>query len=101
MTVFRANRFVPPPIIAEEVSEPAISRIERMLEKRQIPGGEIRSARICLPWVLFTQLRQQDGENQRARVVVGGVALGSIGDGEDRVLQHSRVIGQRVHVSEF
>ena len=53
------------------------------------------------PESVHAELRQQHRENEGASVVVGGIALGTIGDGKDGVLQHSYIIGERGHMSEF
>ena len=48
---------------------------------------------------MFTRSRirriliQKSGHNERARVVVGCIALARVGHGEDRVLQHACVVG--------
>ena len=53
------------------------------------------------PAPVIAQLLQHHREDEGARVVVGGIALASIRDGKDRMLQHSRVIGQRIQMIEF
>src|SRR5579863_8124200 len=100
MTIFRALSFVPPAIVAEKVSESALLWIERMLQERQIPKRQILGRRLVLllPQLLLSHLLQQNCENEGASIVVGGVALGVVGDGEDCVLQHSGVIGQPIKV---
>src|SRR5271168_3707593 len=44
---------------------------------------------------------QLHSENQGARIVVGGISLFAVGDGEDGVLQYSGVVGQAMQVIQL
>ena len=106
MTVFGPHSCVPPATVAEKVSETTFCGIKGMLEERQITEGQIwenqiRHSRAGVLQSFFTQLCQQHGENKCASIVVCGIALSTVRDGEDRVLQHPRIIGQPIHVMEF
>ena len=104
--VFGSLVFHPTVIVAEEVSKPFLLWIEGMLQERQIPEGPIWVERLAFGGQLDTrflhaQLVQQNSKNKCAGVVVGGVSLGPIGNGKDRMLQHSGVVGECIHVIEF
>jgi hypothetical protein len=109
VAIFRTFSFVPVAIIAEKISESSLRRIERVLKERQISSREIRRQQICslelplAPLALSgcrrafqSQVLQHNRENKSARIVVDSVAFPSIGDGEDGMLQHPSVIGQRL-----
>src|SRR5580698_8224128 len=79
VTIFRTRSFVPSAIITEEVSKPAVGRIEPMLQKGQITGREPRNRqmwfrpliflRLIFLWLLFLSLTlahalQHHRENQ-------------------------------------
>src|ERR1700694_5816069 len=103
MTVFGAHSFAPPATVAEKVSETTFRGIKGMLEERQITEGQIwqnqiRHSRAGVLQPFFSQLCQQHGENKCASIVVCGIALPTVRNGEDRVLQHPRIISQSIHV---
>src|SRR5579863_1772070 len=95
MTILGALRFVPPAIVAEKVSESTLLWIERMLQEGQVPKRRILGRLMVL---VLPQLLQHNCEKECASIVVGGVSLCVVRDGEDCVLQHSGVIGQPVKV---
>src|SRR5271169_3599412 len=99
MTVFGSFSFVPPAIVGEKVSEPALHGIKGMLEERQIPERQLGGREAWNRWfggcgLIHPHSLQQHCENQSASVVVGGVALSAVRDCEDRVLQHTSVIAE-------
>src|SRR5882724_5783900 len=106
MTIFGALGFVPAAIVAEKVLESALRGIEGMLQERQIPerripGSETSNRRVGFHKLFLAQLLQQYCKSECASIVVGGVSLSTVRDREDRVLQHSSVVGQRVDLIEF
>ena len=58
------------------------------MKKAGAGGGQV-----SYPLRLLAQLAEEDRQNEGARVVVGAVALGEVGDAEDRVLEDAGGIG--------
>ena len=65
-----------------------------MSQKSHIPRSQLASC----PRSGFTKLLKQDGQNERTRVIVGGVALRIVGHSKRRVLEHACAIGQPLQV---
>ena len=69
-----------------------------MLQKGHIAEDPIGVGRFRFVQRSGRQFVQQDREDQCPRIVVGGISLSTIGNGEDRVLQYSGIVGQCIYV---
>src|ERR1019366_91556 len=97
MAVFRSLGLVPGAPITQEISEAAVYRIKGMSQESQIPRSQAGNCQ----WLGLFELIEENGENQRPRVVVGGVSLGVVGHRKGGVLQHSGIVSQAMQVIEF
>src|SRR5580692_11552976 len=96
MAVFRSDLLKPHAVVAEKISETSGIGIESEPQKSQVTA---RETEIVLGLRAAGALIQQSGDNQRARVVVGGIALARVGQRENCVLQHSRVVSHGVEMT--
>jgi len=72
-------------------------RIECQPQKCEIAGGEIEGD----GWSDAGKFFKENGDDQRARVVIGGVTFRIIRNDEDGVLDDSRVVRHAMQVIEF
>ena len=96
MGVLGADGFEPAAVVAHEVAKASGGRIERVGEKRDTRGGELVEGGGC-----FAVLFPEQGEEEGAGVVVGAVAVGEVGHGEQGVLQHAGGVTHAQDVIEF
>jgi len=85
----------PSAVVAHEVSKPPGVRVPSMLDEcRKACGNRFGQLH-------FAKAREQACEQQRARVVVGTVAMGAIRYGMDGVLEHARAVAEREEMPDL
>src|SRR5271157_6625119 len=97
MAVFRTFRLLPLAIIAEAIPESFGNRVEGQPQKGKIARSKIQERGRSAGGNFF----EENGDDKRAGVVIGGVALGVIRDDEDGVLDDSRMVGHAIQMIEF
>ena len=95
MAVVRADLLEPAAVEAQEVAEPAPAAVEGVIQERGVGRRQPVDLRRAL-----AELLQEHGQQQRAGVVVGAVALGEIGDRRGGVLEHAGRVGHAHQVVE-
>ena len=90
MAVFRAHVFEPSSVVSEKISEPSDIRTECEPQESQVAMSKFR---ILRPALISRSLIQNVRHNQRARIIVSGVALARVWQGKDGVLQYPGIIG--------
>jgi hypothetical protein len=89
MAVFRTDLFLPLTMVAEEIPESTCLLLKSKPQKGKIP---VRNDRV-LAAVGWQRSIQHDRDNQRTRIVIGCVALSTIRQAENSMLQDARVVG--------
>ena len=84
MTVFRPLIVEPVAIEGQKIVESTFLAIERVAEEGCVCSSEGTHA-----LRIFPQLFQQHRQDESARIVIGAVAFGKIGDAEHGVLEYA------------
>src|SRR5437667_2518309 len=96
VTVLRSLIVEPAPVKTHVVVETLRLDIECVVKKRGAGCGECPRA-----FRVPSQLTKQHREDECARVIIGAIAFGKIGDTEDSVLEHSRRVGHAGEMTQL
>src|SRR3989442_10130867 len=94
MTVFRAHSLKPAPVVAHEISKPAVIRVPGMLDE----GGKAR--RNLFGQVTFAKASEPRCKNQSARIVIDAIAVRAIRHRVNGMLQQAGAVAHGQEMSE-
>ena len=97
MTVFRSLCLLPLTLIAQKIAEPSIGGVKSKPEKSQVS----RSQFLRLSFSIRPKLLHPNRHDQGAGIIVRGVALVMIRNGEHGMLQHSRLVSHSTEMIQL